>query len=605
VQSSVLLEMLVVHDLQGQSLAGSDTMDWPLDLLKTAQPRVVSPGSNEPPTLIVTQGIFNPDHQDELMGYVRLGQTLDSAYWRELANLTGFEQSLIYGGRRLASSLVLESIAEAESEHTTLLTFTPGTSDSVGIAGREYFTKYITLPLSTDHSLVLEIALPVDAMRQAQFRARLTLILSTALVAVLASGVAIRYAHQITSPLRTLTMAAEKIGLGDLSTPVPVPAAGDEIAMLAMALEESRLNTRRVMEELSHAMAWSETLIQSISEGIVTVDKNGLITSYNQGAERILGYDREQVINQPLGQIFLMQEGGNVSEMLSASSGTRQVTITTRTGISATLSITSTRFATPDRRADETALVLRDITEQEALQNLRSYFLANISHEFRTPLSALNASVEVMLSELDDLSNEDVRRLLSAVHMSVTGLQTLIDNLLESASIEAGRFTIHRQAIDLDQVIDEAIQMLQPLLDRRQQNIAIQKKHDPGLIFADPTRITQVLVNLISNASKYGPIDQPIEISITENDEQSIKVSIADHGPGLAPSERSTLFRRFVRLRSDPSAQYGIGLGLHVVKAIVEEHGGEVGVEGRPEGGSVFWFSLPRARGKDHESTRR
>jgi PAS domain S-box-containing protein len=372
-----------------------------------------------------------------------------------------------------------------------------------------------------------------------------------------------------------------------------------------MALEESRLKTRRVMQELSRAIAWSQTLIQSISEGIITVDREGAITSFNQGAERILEYDRTQATGQPLAAVLRLQGDSSLDELLATVPGNQQITVTTRSGISTTLNVTSTLFTTPDPQADEIALVLRDVTEQEALQNLRSYFLANISHEFRTPLSALNASVELMLSELDDLSGDEIHRLLSSVHMSVTGLQTLIDNLLESASIEAGRFAIHRQAADLEQVLQDASGMLQPLLDRRGQRIEIIQQLDSSLIFADPTRVTQVLVNLISNASKYGPIGEPIEVWITEDDPERIRISIADHGPGLGPAERSTLFRRFVRLRSAQSAQYGIGLGLHVVKAIVEEHGGDVGVEARPGGGSVFWFTLPRSAGKGHESTRR
>ena len=359
------------------------------------------------------------------------------------------------------------------------------------------------------------------------------------------------------------------------------------------------------MEELSQAMAWSQTLIQSISEGIVTVDHSGVITSFNQGAERILGYDRAQAIEHPLESVLHIKGDSSVNELLSMTPGTQQVTVTTQKGVATTLSVTSTRFRTPDRQALETALVIRDVTEQEALQNLRSYFLANISHEFRTPLSALNASVELMLSESDDLSSDEFHRLLSSVHMSVTGLQTLIDNLLESASIEAGKFAIHRQAMDLEQVLKNAREMLFPLLNRRGQRIEILQQVDSGIIFADPTRITQVLVNFISNASKYGPIGEPIEVWITALDHDRVKISVADHGPGLAPAERNTIFRRFVRLQSDQSAQYGIGLGLHVAKAIVEEHRGEVGVEARPGGGSIFWFSLPRTIGKGHESTRR
>ncbi len=605
IQSSARLDMLSVLDVQGQPVAGSAWTHSQVDTSAKPGPQLIASGPNAPPELIVIQHVFNPDQPDELLGFVRLGLFLNPAYLNILANKTGYQQSLLWRGQRFASSVALDLHATDVDENAGPVIEPPGETGKVKLAGSDYFARYAELPYSNDPALVLEVALPVDSLRQVQSSARLLLSFSTGIVILLACAAATRYAHQVTTPLRELTQAAKKIGQGDLSTPVPIPHSDDEVAMLAAALEESRSNTRRVMDELSRAFDWSETLIQSISEGIITVNATGLITSFNQGAERILGYERAQVLNQPLEEILKLQEDGSIRRLLGPSPGTHQACVATRGGSSTTLSITATRFSTPDREAGEIALVLRDITEQEALQNLRGYFLANISHEFRTPLSALKASVEVMLLELDDLSNEEIRRLLSAIHMSVTGLQTLIDNLLESVSIEAGRFTIHRQpVVNLARIVDEAVEIMHPLLDRREQTVSIQDNCDSLQFPVDPTRITQVLVNLLSNASKYGPISQPIEIWITEHDEKSVRVSVADHGPGLTQAERSALFRRFVRLRGDPGGQFGIGLGLYVVKAIIEGHGGEVGVEERPGGGSEFWFTLPTARRTDHESTR-
>ena len=112
-------------------------------------------------------------------------------------------------------------------------------------------------------------------------------------------------------------------------------------------------------------------------------------------------------------------------------------------------------------------------------------------------------------------------------------------------------------------------------------------------LYVDPVRIKQVIVNLLSNASKYGPVGEPIEIGLEISREGEIKISIADRGPGISEKDRSRIFRRFVRSGGPGEMPLGVGLGLSVVKVIIEEHGGRVGVQDRPGGGSVFWFTLP------------
>ncbi|HZD55632.1 MAG TPA: ATP-binding protein, partial [Anaerolineales bacterium] len=264
-----------------------------------------------------------------------------------------------------------------------------------------------------------------------------------------------------------------------------------------------------------------------------------------------------------------------------------------------TLAVTSARLKPSDGGPSQLALVLRDITEEQAVQRLRSYFLANISHEFRTPLSALNASVELLLEEIEELSLAEIAELLNSVHLSVTSLQTLIDNLLESTSIEAGHFRIHRRLADLNDVIGEAVRLVKPLLDRRQQSLALFEPAELPLANVDPTRLTQVLVNLLSNASKYSPMEDTIELAVENIGSDALRVSVADGGPGISPQDRANLFRRFVRLADRDETQYGVGLGLWVVKTIVEDHGGEVGVDNRRTGGAIFWFTIPLNEGEE------
>jgi len=219
--------------------------------------------------------------------------------------------------------------------------------------------------------------------------------------------------------------------------------------------------------------------------------------------------------------------------------------------------------------------------------------MANIAHEFRTPLSALAASVELLLDQAPDLSRVELEELLTSLHLGILSLQTLVDNLLESASIEAGRFRVSPRPTNLGQIVAESIRTMQPLLDKHGQRLVVELPVAMPVVRADPRRILQVLVNLLSNASKYGPDDAEITIGATLRDDW-LRVIVSDRGPGVPPEYRNDVFRRFVYPDTGgDKSQYGVGLGLSVVRAVIQAHGGQVGVEDRPGGGAIFWFTLP------------
>jgi two-component system phosphate regulon sensor histidine kinase PhoR len=144
----------------------------------------------------------------------------------------------------------------------------------------------------------------------------------------------------------------------------------------------------------------------------------------------------------------------------------------------------------------------------------------------------------------------------------------------------------------VNEVIYDALRVVQPLLDRRGQQVTVEEPAQLREISADPGRLTQVIVNLLTNASKYSSIGRSIDLRVEERDDM-LRVSVADRGAGIPLEERVNVFRRFVRLSDSGGEQYGVGLGLFVVRTTIEAHGGRVGVDGRPGGGSVFWFELP------------
>ncbi len=513
-------------------------------------------------------------------------------------------------GRWLHGPFLAHMAADAGAELNlrlpdgALLANSQASSQAVAGAERHYYTATIPLTAASGQpALSVEVALPVDELLATERRALTILVGSTSAVALLGILVGVFYIRRLAAPLHGLTEAAERIAEGDFLAAVPRPASPPEVATLAAALERSQGAMLQALAERSQARDWLSTVLESIAEGVVTFDDAGAIMFFSRGAEALTGWSRAEALGQPIEMVFPLagDEPGRFRDRfrdcVPISGDSLQIEVLTRRGKSTVVAVTAARLTPPGAVVPQTALVLRDVSEEQARRHLRSYFLATVSHEFRTPLSTLNASIELLMNEAETMTGAEMRELLKPTYLGLRSLQTLIDNLLESSSIEAGQFSIHPQPVEINQVLTDALYVVQPMLDRRQQLLVLTEPTHLPVLYADPTRLVQVFVNLISNASKYSPSGQTIELHI-EPDEEKVRISISDRGPGIPPDERANLFRRFVRLsagesQSSSSTQYGIGLGLYVVKKIVEAHAGRVGVDERPGGGSIFWFELP------------
>ena len=279
--------------------------------------------------------------------------------------------------------------------------------------------------------------------------------------------------------------------------------------------------------------------------------------------------------------------GGDLSSPIAFDTGVREVALVGQ--------------ALEAARAD----LERTLAELRQEKALTDHFLASASHEFRTPLTAVAASVELLIDQAAKLSPEELRELLATLHLGVLNLHKLVDNLLESASIEAGRFRVHPRPASLGDIIAEAAATMQPLLDRHGQRLVVELPAAIPVVMADPRRVVQVLVNLLSNASNAQrglPDMAHNQITLSapvEGDGRTVRVLVADQGPGIPAERRAELLqgRRFAAppTPADADAPTGFGLGLAVVRAIVEGHGGQLGIDDRPGGGAVVWFTLVKA----------
>jgi two-component system phosphate regulon sensor histidine kinase PhoR len=524
--------------------------------------------------------------------HVVVGIRMDDSFAQQMRDQTGLDHTVLVNGKSVGSSLsngngrygTLQQINSPNDGSEDLFTFS--------YAGTPYYATRVDLSGS---EIKAELSLSVSGIVATQRRLAWAFVVGILGVALVSSTVGAYLARRIAQPLANLTEAAAALSTGDLATPIIAETRVREVALVAQALANAQADLKQTLEQLRQEKAWTDHLLEAIVEGIVTLDEDGRITFFSQGAQRITGWQRDQVLGRPCNQVFQPLETDNAfTELIPPPDRRSKIPVALQNGREAILAVTGARLLPPGGGNARIALVFRDVSEEEAVHRLLGHFLVNVAHEFRTPLAAVAASVELLLDQAPELSSSELNELLNSLHLGVLGLQTLVDNLLEGASIEAGHFRVFPRPADLSEIIAEAIHIIQPLLHKRGQFLTIELPAAIPIVQADPRRIVQVFVNLLSNASRYGPDEAEIGIAATVKD-ADIRIEISDQGPGVLPEQRKDLFRRFRHAGStDDTMSKGAGLGLSVVKAIVEAHGGQVGMDARSTGGSIFWFTLPR-----------
>jgi signal transduction histidine kinase len=219
--------------------------------------------------------------------------------------------------------------------------------------------------------------------------------------------------------------------------------------------------------------------------------------------------------------------------------------------------------------------------------------LATVAHELRGPLTALATSSELLAEDFLHLDPEQVQSMLAAMHRRTLWLQGLVENLLCAATIREGRLQLYRQSLSMSDLLADVQAVIEPLLAQRGQRLRVRLPQRLPEVLADSRRLGQVLVNLILNASKFGAANTSIDVTVSVRG-TVVNVAVADRGPGVSPEQAHRLFEPYYRAPATAgSGKDGVGLGLSIVKSIVEAHAGSVGVESRRGGGARFWFELP------------
>jgi signal transduction histidine kinase len=366
------------------------------------------------------------------------------------------------------------------------------------------------------------------------------------------------------------------------------PYADEELR----ARVDNLVRSRDLLERVSRTEEHIRRLLATVPDPLLTLDEHGVVTYANEEAE--------QVLRPALGEAGLI--GRRASELLP---GLDLATIREAEGGAALVPLPDLElgeevFAPTARRlpADFAAtitLVLRNVTARRRAEVRRLDFYSVVAHDLRSPLNSLLLRTDMLLrghrGPLPAAAIADLRKMEG----SIRTLTALVDDFLDLAQLEGTAYRGGHELVDLGALIEQAVEDIQPLVDASRLSLHFERPSFDAAISGDRRRLTQVLSNLLSNAVKFTPEGGTIRVSAMERQEQ-IEVSVSDTGRGIAPDVLPHLFQRYMRAIDPSRPVAGTGLGLMIVREIVEAHGGAVGVYSKPEEGSTFWFRLPRRR---------
>ncbi|MCC3159047.1 PAS domain-containing protein [Hymenobacter sp. 15J16-1T3B] len=459
-----------------------------------------------------------------------------------------------------------------------------------------------------------------DRRAAESFRIMLAL---AALAVVITLGLIIGVAEAAAVPIEELTRALEHASKNNFESTIPageyneLGRAGRAFNRLLLELQKFR---RTALTEIMTERTRLEGVVSSLDEGLLLLDERGVILLANPAICRLLGRadtelvgrraaelaPRHELLARMLQPVAVVAGGPDPDEAdpdpgaTAAADGETAPLITVRiSGYDTYYRLSAHELRTFDEsgqhvRSAGQLLALRNVSEFKKLDQLKSNFLATVSHELKTPLASIGLSLKLLQHERTDA--EERQRLAQGIGQETQRLQRMVGELLTVARLDAGAgIQLSLRPTSLAAVVQRAADTVRPQLDDKRLQLQLELPPDLPPVRADEEKTTWVLINLLSNAIRYSPADAPLHLRARLTADARVQVSVQDQGPGIAPEHHEQIFQRFHQSPEGQVRRGSTGLGLSISREFMTAQGGRLWVESFPGTGSTFHFTLPLA----------
>ncbi len=452
---------------------------------------------------------------------------------------------------------------------------------------------YLAIPINTSVAppAFVRVAVELETIQARIAVVSRSLWLLALVFAALATALTYAIVARVIRPLAELTQRAQAIAGGGDQSPVPIRSR-DEVGLLAEAFNRMQAHLAARFRELRDNNEQMATVLASMDEGIIAVDADQKIVLANDASKiffTFAGTDEvgrpllESVRNRTLHDVVqqCLERGKAVQTELESTAKTRR-----------TLSVRATCL--PGKPAHGVVLVLHDITELRRLENLRRDFVANVSHELKTPLSSIKAYAETLrLGAIDDPEHSSL--FVARIEEQAERLHQLILDMLQIARVEAGDEVFDITRVAIERVVRAGVRQHAKTAQRKEIEVIVARPEMATFALADEDGLNTILDNLLGNAIKYTPEGGRVTLRWW-NEGDSVCLEVEDSGVGIAPAHHSRVFERFYRADKARSRELGgTGLGLSIVKHLCQAFGGSVSLRSRLGKGSCFRVRVPRA----------